>query len=145
AIWRGKVIIIVALTGMLQKISAWRGKLQPQPSSRRARREGLQSYLLFLRLQPSEGEALFMSRRLGVPAANARQAAALFCDSGFSGHLGAQVPQHAEHDQARSEKYINIERFAVEPPADQRDQRDAHEIQRYHEACIAAAKRLGEA
>jgi hypothetical protein len=33
-----------------------------------------------------------------------RQAAALFRDSGFRRRLGAQVPQHAEHDQARARK-----------------------------------------
>ena len=55
------------------------------------------------------------------------------------GRLGAQIPQHSDHDQAGTGKHVGIECLAVEPPSDQRDQRDAHEVERNHEGGIAAA------
>src|SRR5712692_704411 len=58
--------------------------------------------------------------------------------------LGAQIPDDADHDQAGAEEHERIERLSVEEPADERDERDPHEIERNHDDGVASAKRVGE-
>jgi len=44
--------------------------------------------------------------------------------------LAAQVPQQAENDDAGARKNKNVERFPIEPPADDGNQGNAEEIER---------------
>src|SRR5262245_20194541 len=59
-------------------------------------------------------------------------------------HLAMQIPQDAADDQTGAREHEYVERFAVEPPADDRDQRNAQEIERDHHAGVAGAKRVAQ-
>src|SRR5712691_12622602 len=65
--------------------------------------------------------------------------------SGGPPSLAPQIPKHAGDDQAGADEDEGIERLVVEPPADHRDQRDAQEVERHHDARIAGLKGVGQA
>ena len=58
--------------------------------------------------------------------------------------LGAQIPQYAADDDQRAEQHENVEPLAVKRPADHRNQRNAHEVERNHQRGIAGAERVAE-
>src|SRR5713101_8895248 len=63
----------------------------------------------------------------------------------LSGCFRPQIPKDSGDDYSRPDKNKGVERFGVEPPADQRDQRNAQEIERHHDGGVAVAERIGQA
>jgi len=58
--------------------------------------------------------------------------------------LRPQVPQYPRDDEACAQEYEHVERLAVEPPGNDRNERNTHEIERHDHARIAGAKSVGE-
>src|SRR5829696_8491802 len=56
-----------------------------------------------------------------------------------------QVPHDPGDDQAGTGENEDIERLAIEPPSDDRDQGNAHEIEGNDDTGIAGAERIAEA
>ena len=57
----------------------------------------------------------------------------------------AQIPEHAADDDQSAERHEYVESFAIKHPSDDRDQRNAHEVQRHHQRGIAGPEGIAEA